>query len=458
MLKRNCMIYRMTKEANNNNDKYIQISASVIIMSCIIIGMLNHLFSFIALILCVILLFLLDEKTYISLLYFLVPFAIVFKSSIDGTSFFTYIELLFVLLHIIRVKGTIKKEQILIVVLTCYIIIGECYSQTIDAKRTIKFVSNLLLLSFFIDVDIDKNYKSVFNSFIVGFILSGYISLIGSSFLPINQYINDTEIEFDGYGGAIIRYSGLYTDPNYFSINLIISLCLSIYLYHKKAINILVLLLYLVSLVFLVGQTGSKSSLFMLSMPILTYLCLNISKQKYLKIFIGSVIICIAVYLVYTGKISIHLFDNAIKRLQNRNNGLAQLTTGRSTIWEMYWVHLRGNPTELIFGNSIGQYYLEGWASHNTYLDFLYQLGIIGTSLYFAVITQITLGNNRGTKRNFANYSVFLTIIIMYFFLSQLQEFDLPFQIALAVICLNLDLMGDVRSENKNAVSYKYIK
>ena len=89
-------------------------------------------------------------------------------------------------------------------------------------------------------------------------------------------------------------------------------------------------------------------------------------------------------------------------------------------------------------------------AAHNTYIDILYYLGLIGGALLMVILVQLTNMLPKPRSRNLLNYSVVGTILIMYVFLSQLFYFDLAFQIMLAIIVLRLDI---TKRRDRNAGS-----
>lgn len=415
----------------------IIIMMPIVIMVLIVLGMKNMYFSFLALLGCVIYMILSDENEYIMFLFFLMPIAHIFKMSSGGTSFFTFIELLFVIYHFIRTKGFIRYEHVLSIIFIVYIIICECITLSVDTLRTIKFFLNLILLTIFVESGPQKESDKLFIHFILGFIVSGLIGQFGSLFFPVDQYVGTT-IERSA-DGEITRFAGLYTDPNYFSVNLIICACLSVFLYHRRRICLTVFLVFIGFIVYFIGNTGSKSALLMLALPAFSYTWLQIKNKNTFGFISTCILLIIGIYLISLGRVS--LFDNTIGRINaTYKKGLDRLTTGRYNIWLEYLAYFMNNPRFLLIGKGVGIYLLNGKAPHNTYIDLLYQLGLVGSIVYIKILVSVFKCNRMMHKRNLTNYSICVCLLIMYFFLSQLQSFDLPFQLALAVLCINLDL------------------
>lgn len=422
---------------------------------CIIVGMLYHLLMIIALIGCIILLVTSDENQYVSFLFFLMPISYIFKLSADTTSFFTFVEMAFIIYHFYKERGGLKKEHVLALVLFGYVLLCECFTNSVDITRTLKLLINLLLLCILVSVDYQKNINSIFISYILGIILSGLLGRFGSNFLPVDQYIKPM-VERISQDENIYRFAGLYTDPNYYSVNLLISACLTIFLYHKKWINGLAFIILLVIIIYMTGNTGSKSAFLMLILPALVYNWLLIKNKRYKRVVLFCIVVFGFAYLVFQG--SIPIFNNALERLSaSKEGGINRITTGRYDLWISYINHLKEHPLNIVFGNGVGNYLLYGKGAHNTYIDFIYQLGLIGTAIYIWVLSIISRSGS-GFRTDISNYAVWICILIMYFFLSQLQSFDLPFQLALAMYCLNLDF-SPIKGENTIGVkrTYKYI-
>ena len=409
---------------------------SFFIAVLITIGVANSAFTLLALCMCAIVIALYDEDECVTFLFFIFPFATLFKLPDGGTSFFTYVELAFVLFHFYRKKLRMTKDDVFACILTLYVIICECLAQTVDVNRTIKFLSNLLLLGILTDVDIKAQHHRVFINYIIGFAASGLLALMGSNYLPIDKFVT-VKVEKFADGTSTARFSGLYGDPNYFTINVIISVCLILYLYHTKEIKGMMAIGLLMVFGYFIGATSSKSALFMLIVPIALFVRNGVREHNIKAFAIVFVMLIIGIYLMRSGKLSV--FEYTLKRLSIvETDDVGSLTTGRTDIWKDYFTYFKKNLLQVLFGNGVGIYYLDGVATHNTYIDLIYQLGVFGTGLYVSLMHRIAVKIKISIKRNINNYVVLICIAIMYAFLSQLQEFDLPFQLAIALLMMNL--------------------
>lgn len=427
------------KEREHNYHRKINALAPYCIVTLLILGVRYKGLTLAALFICAVMLFFCEEKDYIPLLFIMVPFANIFKLSAESTSFFTYVELLFVILHFFRSKRQVGFIHIIIILLSIFACLSEVINQTIDIKRSIKFFSNLVLLTILVDTDNPKEVNKLFKYYIIGFIISGIVAEYGSAIVPIDQYVK-TQISRYNDGSEVTRFAGLYPDPNYFTVNIIICSLLSILLYEKKEIKLLTFIIYICMFAYFIGKTGSKSALVMMIIPILVFFGLMMKKRNYKVIIFGLIAIIAFLALMSTGKITI--FSGGLRRFNlDSKEGIDQLSTGRYNIWVKYFEYFKSDPMRIIVGNSIGADYLRDLATHNTYIDLIYQLGVIGTLLYIWMILAVSKTNfDIHRKWILSNSAVWVCVLIMYFFLSQLQEFDLPFQIALAVLWNNYDI------------------
>ena len=99
----------LNRSISNSPNIVGKIAVSTIICICITFGTTNKLFTLVAFAICGLLMLSYSEEDFIPVLFFVLPFAPIFKISYMGTSFFTYLTLLYVILHFVRNKCKMKK-------------------------------------------------------------------------------------------------------------------------------------------------------------------------------------------------------------------------------------------------------------------------------------------------------------------------------------------------------------
>lgn len=258
----------------------------------------------------------------------------------------------------------------------------------------------------------DKITEQITLNMAIGLICSCTLGIFADMIPGLSQYmriVRAYEISIDVY-----RFTGLYTDPNYLTQNLIIT-CMSIIVLinqnklRKKYFMLCVILIYFGIL------TISKSFLLMLAIGVIIYYAISIKEKKYLKSML--LIICASIFgiCILTGKITI--FDDVISRLLSSDD----ITTGRVDIWKNYVEYLLAHPVKLIIGNGIGTSALN-YLAHNTYLDFLYYYGIVGT-IVFIMGVKYAIGYKE-KKKTITNLAPLICFSILSFCLSNIQMYD----------------------------------
>ena len=414
-----------------------QTNIMVIIASTILIllGTYSKIFSLLAAIPILYLFMVLDEFSILCLLCYLMPFASIFKISPESQSFFTIFELLFCVMHFVKNNMKTNKINVFIILFGVYLVVIEILNGGINISATIKMVTNLLVLSFATSFNIEKGYRRLSLYYIYGIVISSIVGLFDSNIFHIKDYIGVTEQRIGDE--FIMRFSGLYSDPNYYTVNIIIALCLLINLYNRKDVSLKFTSFLSVLLVVFSALTGSKSALLMLTIPMLLFLYTCKKTKHYGVLFVSICVFVICLFLIFTNKITI--FSSTIDRIKGTTS-MATLTTGRTSIWRDYLNYFNSHLGMLIMGHGINNVSLNGLMAHNTYIDMLFQMGIIGTFLLMVLLSVIFYTKKEKIKHNFSNYSVIISSLVMYFFLSELQYYDLVFHLIMSYFTLNVYL------------------
>lgn len=397
----------------------------------ILLGIKIVIFSYVALLLGVLLIISQPLDINIYTLVFIMNLASIFKTSADGQSFFTYIMIAFVLCF--NMSKRISKVGMSILLLGVYLVCTQIiFGNYLHITRTIKLVISIEFI-----YCIWKNKPriivgKVFQLYVSGLIVSSIIALFGSELFNIKQYVMEKAFQ---YGNAYLnRFSGLYADPNYYGVNIIIAACLLIVLFHTSKIKITAFIMDMVALIYFAISTYSKSVFLMFIVPIGLFIYSQYKQRHRLVCLFSMVFAILLIIVVFSGNIS--GLDVIFSRLQGNN--LNELTTGRFDLWIGYFNTITTELKYILFGRGISYPLLNGHAAHNTYIQLIYYLGIVGTVWLMLIL--FSMNKARRIKRNLLNYSVLFTIVIMYFFLSELFYFDAPFHVMLSILVLNYNM------------------
>lgn len=383
-------------------------------------------------------------------MFFIIPMANIFKIAPGIQSFFTILILLYVVLHLVLPR----KATTLIFLFAIYVVVGELFAGAFNLFKTIKLICNILFLSSILNGKVDIRHKEVFFSYIIGNVVASFFGTMDSGFFKIQSYIGEKGFGNPDHENYVARFSGLYTDPNYYAIGLIISLCLLVVLLHRKEINLFFTVLITAPITYFLIQTYSKSAVIMLFLPLGLLIYSWFTQKRFFSVLLLIISAIVVVVLALSGRIP--ALELVIERFgleessSTSNVDINELTTGRFDLWLMYAKYLIGNLRPLLFGDSVGAGYLNGFAAHNTYFDVLYYLGSVGGFLLVWILGVISNQSRKIViKRNVLNYSIMICIITMYFFLSELFYFDPPFQISIAFMVLNMPSSNDLNLKNK---------
>jgi hypothetical protein len=184
-------------------------------------------------------------------------------------------------------------------------------------------------------------------------------------------------------------------------------------------------------------QTVSKSFLLLLVALCLLFMISLLQNKKHKEFVI--VFGCLAVLVFFVATNQIGVFDNLINRIGESFNA-GDLTTNRANIWNRYMDYFKENPLSLWFGKGVGASVL-GVVPHNTYIDFLYFYGILGTSIFIFVFG-LSLGSLRKNKKSIVNFIPLVCVLVNFFFLSYLMYYDLVYILIFVFIVLNSDFTG----------------
>lgn len=430
-------------------DNRIRWAISAVLALLILFGTYRGVFSLAAFLLFALILVFCDRETNVLQIFFVMPMANIFKMSPGVQSFFTIIILVYVVLHLV-----LPRQATLIVALfAVYVVVGQLFAGDLNVFRAIKLVFNLLFLSSILNKETEIRNKELFLSYIIGNLVASVFGLMDSSFFKIDSYIGEKALSGIDQEEVVYRFAGLYVDPNYYNVGIIISLCLIVILFYKKEINEFTMAFLSLPMIYFLILTYSKSALIMLLLPVFLFLYSLYRRKNHIAIIVFVLLGLSLILLVFSGQID--TFDVVLERISSSETeegmDVNALTTGRFDLWVAYIKYLINNFKIGVFGNSIAAGLVNSRASHNTYIDLFYYLGAIGTSLLMAILLVISKQSRTVImKRNIVNYSVLACIIIMYFFLSELFYFDPPFHIYLAITVLNMSL----DNPKKNIANY----
>lgn len=306
---------------------------------------------------------------------FYLPFSPLLKLAPDTISFFTIALLLGYLVYVV----TGSRNVPILHMLPGLALIGLTFAAKLLSgypidNSYILFCVTILLVPY-IAVEFGENYDFCWltTTFAVGIVLAATSSELLSGYSNITNYINVLDVL------GVVRRSGYFNDPNYYSAHITIALggALVLLLNRLRKSEVVWTVLCLVALVYCGFLSVSKSFLLVaLSLVLLWAVGLMFQRGKISVKIMVILSALVGVYFLFSSA----LFDMMLSRFVGNTN-MSTFTTGRTDLWMNYLRELGDNPLMLMFGSGYSDVTVGGRAAHNTLIQLVYQFGLFGCVL-----------------------------------------------------------------------------
>lgn len=312
-----------------------------------------------------------------SFLLFLLPLSPILKSDVDGISIFTILFFLFIL-KLILVKKKLGVKFLIFLLL--YVLYGLIFSGLSEIKTVITMACGMIMLYCLRTININI-YVSIL-TFSFGIIYSSILALLRNVFPTVNDFIIDSAIKL-GNDEYFLRFSGLQGNPNYYTLDITISLAAIVLLMYKGSTNLIHIICFIILSIF---GLMSVSQSFVLCWVLLIAFWFIISAKKgivsLLKFLFIAIICCIVIYFYAYDVVNAYILRFTL----NSKSSLDSITTGRANIWGLY-IRTIFNETKVLFcGNGLNSIIEGAKGAHNTYLEAFFSLGIVGCCLFCLAI------------------------------------------------------------------------
>ena len=395
------------KEANPAKEKNISVS----VLLCIGMGILltlrgiHDIFIYPAIIWGLAGVLFAKKEDSVILLFFTLPLGAIFKLSPDEFSFFTLMFLLFATRLIIS-KTKIRVS--LICLLFMFVAYAFLISGISQAVNIITMALGVFFVAYAIKEEISFNRVVVAYSF--GIAVSAVLGLLQNKLPIIQEYVVVSILNSGATAESVSRFAGLKGNPNYFTMDVILALAgIAIMLLTKKAHIKFHFVLF--SLLSVIGVMSISKS-FLLSWGVLLllmiYSSLKMAPEKTAKVIlvIGSSLVIIGIFA------SDYIRAYLLRLSMDEGASLSEITTGRWDIWVSYIKAIWNDVKILLFGNGIGGSLVGGRGAHNTYLEVIYNLGILGGSIYAFLMSSLFKGIANRAQRQIIQYAPLIVFLV----------------------------------------------
>ena len=324
---------------------------------------------------------------------------------------------------------------------------GFAFGKTENGITIIRYFV-FLLFSLYLSVEIRKVIS--INIFCISYVVGFIITILGGA--------------FHEYGNGMIRISGGLQDPNVMAFDALIAFIFSLFIlkkYHSKGIRILLFVSVIIELlaVFLSFSRGALLALFAWGVIYMIH--------KGIFHNIMRVVIALILFL-YIGYIAIDTFNINKDEYDTRfsiEEIIATKGANRGLIWKVYLSNMDkycvtgtgiGNSTKVMKGNRFGL--AENYESHNLYIQFFAEFGIIGLLLYMIYWQRYIRELRRTPNELYLLMSLGFILLIVTLFLN--LDKGRTFWIVLAIINMIWIKNKEIYSskENEKNLGVRFVK
>ena len=310
-------------------------------------------------------------------LLFFLPWSPLLKMNVGSNSFYTFALITVCGICLLKKRFKCRPYQLVlgILLLSVSLVAKLLDGSWIDNS----YLLFMMLLVLFPVVKEELNYnKYDFFQCIVFFAVGIIVAALSAKVLVVYSNIAKY-IKIDSYQ-TIVRLSGYYGDPNFYSAHITAALagCLAIIQNSKSKKNIIMLSILSLLLLYCGMLSGSKSFVLVAGLVFILWIfeVLFMRGRFSMKFMMITGIIAVILYVVFSGRLN-GLIGVLITRFSNASN-LSNLTTGRTELWASYIETIFYDAKIFLIGKGFTNILVNGRASHNTLLQIIYQFGVIG--------------------------------------------------------------------------------
>ncbi len=312
------------------------------------------------------------------ILLFFLPWSPIIRTGPESVSFYTLTLVMVCLISVIKKRFAFRKYQIKSGIILLFLTL---LSKLLDASGlTFAYVAFLMMIVFFpvVKEEVYKNKYDFYQAavfFALGVIIASICALSFAQYPNIGRFIRVDEYL------TIIRRSGFYGDANFYTAQVLAALAgvLSLIIREEGRGRRLFLGALIFLLLYCGLLSGSKSFVIVAAtvMVIWVIAILKMRGRAGLKIVLFLAMAMLGAYIATSA-----LFGGLIQVLLTRFSGandLESFTTGRISLWETYLTGIFSDLKMFFLGKGFTSTLIAELSSHNTLIQILYQLGVLGT-------------------------------------------------------------------------------
>lgn len=372
----------------------------------------SSLLSYVAFVICAYRVLRYDARVFATDFAILMPLTTLFQSP-GGISLLAYLSLFAAVRYVLGYGLKLNRATVLLLILANYLLLRMQMEISLFAL----YFGQLFLFCVIIPWQDSQSAERTAKQFCSSLLLSSVYAL---AFRNTSQIAAIRGKEVPAYwGSSLMRFQGVFEDPNYYMLLLVLGLALLIKL--KDSGKITRGYFFSMGLAMFALGVLTYSKTFALAFVLLgcVYVFWQFRNRKYA--FGSFLIAALAIVICVMMLLDISPFEVLLARFTNASN-LSDLTTGRTRIYQRYWAEISEKISGVFFGLGMSAKGLDR-DPHNLFLEVIYYTGVVGLVLVTWFYGSIGYQMNRKTvgmarQNMFAKYVVLLMVIVVFATLS----------------------------------------
>ncbi len=336
--------------------------------------------AYVALLLMIICVLSVRTEQIFPVLLFLVPWGGVLKVA-PGSNSFTSLIIPLVVIRVVLSQRRLKIDKtgiLLVMALLCVTFLSNLIANNLPGTEALRFFISLLYVLILISNEemVPQKQETVY-MFIIGLITAFFAGMILHDVPHMRSYFKDANVL--GQAGLTSRFTSLSFDPNYNALQISMGMASMIFVIALKPhyqIRDIVILFVLIGMgLFSISKMFLFILITVLFISAISYLGDEKGVAQKTKLAILAVVM---VVFIFSNDFFAEQINAYIYRLEGVTD-FAGLSTGRSTILLSYKEYLFQNPLTLLMGSGFRSDAKLGKVAHNTFVQSIFQVGIVGT-------------------------------------------------------------------------------
>lgn len=375
-----------------------------------------------------------------ALLFFILPFSSILKLEPGSQSLYKILEIAFLFIFLFRGYKIDCKLLLKIFVFIFYCITTSLFIDDIQISKIANLFLWLLIILCIFSQNSPSKLKLIGKSFIAGVILSSTLGLFANYLGNLSVFLGEATVLDEVYADYTNRFMGLWNDPNTFAVFICMAILTNFALFKRKnqsnpgfLVNGVILTIF--------GLLSLSKMCIIILLIVWSFIFIKSRISNLKKILLIIPVVGSIVTFMYFYPEIFQLAFGRFNVVFTNNFDIDILTTGRYSLWLLYIDAIKEGFV-FWFGNGISNYLPLGRAAHNTYLQIIYHLGIIGLMLFIWLLLSLSkmalnVKNNSKISEEGMDYLPIFILFSIAFFLDYffIENFYFLFVLAILSFC-----------------------